>query len=354
MDRFIHKFSAGTVILSLVPGDEKAYLVFNKMKENDFSTEKINPETGEIEIIPFSFVKPAGFGTPFGKEDPEDGGDRIKAALRETLEETGGDVIDRLVSDVSYTEQPNKNSPYSNTVYLANGVGFSGCRPLIADEGTDPKLAGFYKLAKLPKKQAAPEDGQGGVPWEAGIYQAADRRVVATLLQLKPEHLRELGRPNCESADDLALAALDIPYKNLFSIFTIRMFLKIKREDILLSRLRQDRGAIRDIRRAQRIGRNLILWFEGKNLTDGLNLLLDRTRLPRAQRHELESFFADQITRAEKRYLLVNDRMLAERLEGEYDEHTVVETEGGMKPGQVDWEADYVKEWLGENASKSS
>ena len=309
-------YSAGTVILSLVPGEEKVVLVFNNANQEmqtvprSFLTKKRFQNrlveftnNGDDAIV--TFDQKWGFGTPFGKEELEDGQDRVVTALRETWEETGTSVEDKIIPSISYTEQPHLWSPYSNTVFLVNGRGFSFNRSKITDILTEKRLCGFYSLAGLPfyqQPRTKKEAKHYKIIHEAGIYQAAVRRIVAILLQLNKELLAELGRPDKDNADDLVYLVLrQTRYCNFFSYRMLKMFVQLKREDIALGRLKNEKGEINNPRLAEEIGRNIVLWFSGDTLDQALEALVGRAgpRLLSGKRN-IESYLAERLERNPK------------------------------------------------------
>lgn len=366
-------YSAGTVILSLVPGEEKVVLVFNKANQEmqtvpqSFLSQKrfanrlveMNDSGGAI----VTFDQMWGFGTPFGKEEPEDNNERVATALRETLEETGTSVKGRVISSISYTEQPHLWSPYSNTVFLVNGLGFSFTRSKVTDPLTEKRLCGFYSLANLPFHQqprTQKEAKHYKITHEAGIYQACWRRIVAILLQLNKELLAELGRPDKDNAEDLAQLVLqDTRYCSFFSHRTLKMAVQLKREDIILGRLKNEKGEINNPYLAEEIGRNVILWFSGDTLDQALEALLNRAgpRLLQGKRN-LESYLAVRLKRKEeKKYSVFADK---QESSGDSDEKEwaeaysddelenpeVTPTTTVSKPKPRREAPDYIRAWL--------
>lgn len=328
-------YSAGTIILSLVPGDERVALVLNKksvevqvvpkefLKKRRYRDSLV--EECETDAI-VSFIQPDGFGSPFGKEEPEDGRDRKITAAREGEEETGSPVRDRIFQDVSYTEQPNYWSAYFNIVFLANGVGFSFRKEAMCDPFVDPRYSAMWKLRRLPipRRRWNERDDQHEkrssrkrmpVPLEKGIgiYQAALRRIIAILLQLRREHLEELGRPGAENAEDLAgVVVKQIPYRNFFSHRMLKMLSSLGRLDIAVGRLKEDKGVIYNPELAAQMASNLILWLPYKPndaeglLNQALQTLVERCD-PRI-RSGIGQFMVDRLERREKAYLVSLDK----------------------------------------------
>lgn len=366
-------YSAGTVILSLAPGEEKVVLVFNNANQEmqtvpkSFLTQKrftnrLVELTDSGDAI-VTFDQKWGFGTPFGKEEPEDNNDRVITALRETLEETGTSVQDKIIPAISYTEQPHPWSPYSNTVFLVTGLGFSFTRAKITDPLTEKRLCGFYSLADLPFHQqprTQKEAKHYKITHEAGIYQAAVRRIVATLLQLNKELLAELGRPDKDNAEDLVQLVLgQTRYCNFFSHRMLKMAVQLKREDIILGRLKNEKGEINNPYLAEEIGRNVILWFSGDTLDQALEALINRAgpRLLGGKRN-LESYLVERLIRKEKKYLVSTDKQESGGNSGEkewaeaysddeLEESKIVPTTAVSKPQPRRETPDYIRAWLG-------
>lgn len=366
-------YSAGTVVLSLVPGEEKAVLVFNKANEEMQTVPKAFlakkrfanrlVETTDSGDAIVTFDQKSGFGTPFGKEEPEDGQDRVVTALRETMEETGSSVEDRIIPSISYTEQPHLWSPYSNTVFLVNGLGFSFTRSKITDVLTEKRLCGFYSLASLPfhqKPRTKKEAKHYKITHEAGIYQAAVRRIVAALLQLNKELLSELGRPDKDNAEDLVQLVLEqTRYCNFFSHRMLKMAVQLKREDIILGRLKNEKGEINNPYLAEEIGRNIILWFSGDTLDQALEALVNRAgpRLLKGKRN-LETYLAERLIRKEKKYLVSADKQEGDTSsnekewagafsEDELEEPETAPTIKAPKSKPKRETPDYIRAWLG-------
>ncbi len=326
--------SAGALILSLVPGDERVALV-------------LNIESMEVQVVPkeflakrrykdalveerendavVSFIQGDGWGTPFGKEEPEDGKDRTKTAVREAEEETGTALGNRLIPSIFYSEQPNYWSAYFNIVFLANGVGFSFNQEAIKDENVDAKHSCMWPLRRLPipRKQKSgkgvrkeKDDKRNGLiirGKRVGIYKAALRRIIAILLQLKEEHLAKLGRLGAKNAEDLVqIVVTQITYRDFFSQRTLKMLAGLGRLDVALSRLKNDKGILYNPELAASIGSNLILWLPYKPadpdsmLNEMLKVLLDRCDI--SIRSAMGSFLVDRLERREKEYLVSLDR----------------------------------------------
>lgn len=360
-------YSAGIVILSLQPGQVKVGLVFNNASEE---VKRISPEIFSrfvhhdrvVEVhedgsAVVSFEQAAGFGTPFGKAEPEDEGDTVITALREGLEETGVDLSGRIFPQVSYREDPSAFSYYFNIVYLASGVGFQFNRPGMQDPCVDPKFSGMYPLLKLPyKKRFAGKDGKedDGLP---GIYFAAIRRIVAILLQLsRPENLPllgELGGPKGVETDEIAWLILRrlSPY-NFFSRRTLKMLAALGREDIVFKRM-NFRGKTRDVAIAKVMGRNLIRELSGENMYRALDLLLEKYDSGSEERvGQFEQFLAQQIAKkmATQRSALelAVEARLGEAEEREEDANLAEMDEAvsdSMRPVE-----DYVRVWLAMDA----
>lgn len=369
-------YSAGTVILSLVPGEERLVLVFNKANQEmqtvpqSFLTKKrftnrLVEMTDSGDAI-VTFDQKWGFGTPFGKEEPEDNNERSITALRETWEETGTSVEGKIIPSISYTEQPHLWSPYSNTVFPVNGLGFSFNRSRITDPLTEKRLCGFYSLAELPfyqRPRTQKEAKHYKITHEAGIYQAAVRRIVAILLQLNKELLSELGRPDKDNADDLVeLVLRQTHYCNFFSHRMLKMAVQLKREDIILGRLQKERGEINNPYLAEEIGRNVILWFSGDTLDQALEALINRAgpQLLRG-RHNLESYLAKRLIRKEKNYLVSADKQEGDRGSGEKewaeansdDELEIVPTATVSESKPRREAPDYIRAWLGADEART-
>ena len=350
-------YSAGTVILRLTPGEESVALVFNILSQEMMRVPKellsrreykdrVIEMQGEYAIV--SFDQRAGLGTPFGKEEPEDGKNRRKTTERETLEETGNPVSERIIESVSYTEQPNRWEMYSNTVFLANGIGFQFNRSRMRDPNVNPKFSRFYPLLDLPfyrkiDGRRVSKNKQTNKPViGVGTYQAAFRRIIATLLQLDRELLTELDRPNAENADDLVRAIVaKMPFRNVYSPRMIKMFIGQKREDVLLARLEDQKNQINRIDIARLVGKNIVLWLSGDTLEQGLNLLLNRAHQDILHGPEgLESYLGECIARKESSFTATaTDKRLAEMVEDFLDREPV-------EADADDEEDDYTRMWL--------
>ena len=232
-----------------------------------------------------SFDQRTGLSTLFGKGEELDGNyldeeSWIGAALREALEESGRSWDSRIIRSVSYREQPHPSDPYFNVVYLGNAVDFVFNQDNIQDSNIDKKLSGFYPLEKIPmvhdldfdnpenKDQRSNMSAEETL-WLVGTYMAAIRRIVAILLQLRQPTLSELGRPDAENADDLALIVLkQMHYSNLFSKQVMVMLDSFKRVDIAVKILEQDQGLIFSQSLVRQIAKNMILWLDDEQQID--------------------------------------------------------------------------------------
>lgn len=285
-------YSAGSVIFRLKPGEEGVVLVLNidseevkRIRKSELMQAErrhVVEDLGDEVIV--SFDQPGNFGTPFGKGEPSDT-DRLAAACRETLEETGGDITGKIIQHISYTEVPSAWGSYSNTVYLVNGCGFSVKNDRIMDPLVDARFTKFYHLGRLPffkrpkNRHERRERALGrDIRYRAGIYNAAIRRLLAILFQLDRPLLAELGRPGVDSADDLAQMIIKRwAYGAFFARRTLKMLTSFKREDVIIDRLCNDEGKINTLSLAKRIGGNLILTLKDERLLErALETLISR------------------------------------------------------------------------------
>lgn len=347
-------YSAGLIILCLIPGNEEVALVLNKrsmeiqvvplefLKKRRYRDALVEERENDAII---SFIQPDGFGSPFGKEEPEDDKDRKVTAAREGEEETGAPVWDRLIADVSYTEKPNHWSTYSNTVFLADGRGFKFDKANMRDPFVDPAWSDMWKLRQLPiprrrhndrdeqhkerySKRRMPEPVEKGI----GIYQAALRRIIAILLQLNSDHLARLGRPNDKDAEDLVwMVVKQIPYRNFFSHRMLKMLSGLNRMDVAMDRLERDfdkergRGILYHPELTAAIGANMILWLPYKPedpwsmLNRTLQLIHERCHV--SIQSGIDAFLVDRLERREKAYLVSADKDTGL---GDSDEKSVV------------------------------
>lgn len=374
-------YSAGVVILSLVPGEEKIGLVFNiKSPEVKLvpknriraDNEHIVGEDGENYVV--WFMQGSGFGIPFGKAEPEDDGSLVETTKRETLEETGSSIEGRLIEEVSYTERPDLYSAYSNTVFLANGVGFQFRRGNIKDDLTDRSRAGFKKFSELYELFRQPEQEETG----NYLYQAALRRILAILLQMSRGMIWELGGNRATSPADLVrkIIAWDrrrrvggIRYRYLFAHQMVKMACEIKREDVLLERLTDDRFKIKNPRLARTMARNIAVFSSDHMLFPMLLALLGRCDpVVIRGKQGLEKFIEMKIERREKRILRAVDQNNPEEHEpeergcvGGYGKEPVEEdeakpTEKPKKTAQPEelygLPRDVVEQWLAADARR--
>lgn len=347
-------YSAGLIILCLIPGNEEVALVLNKrspevqvvplefLKKRRYKDALVKERENDAII---SFIQPDGFGSPFGKEEPEDNKDRAITAAREGEEETGSPVWDLLITDVSYTEKPNHWSTYSNTVFLADGQGFKFCKENMQDPFVDPAWSGMWKLRQLPiprtrrsdrddqyekryNKKRMTEPVEKGI----GIYQAALRRIIAILLQLNSDHMARLGRPNDKDAEDLVwMVVKQIPYRNFFSHRMLKMLSGLNRMDVAVNRLEQDfdkdrgKGVLYHPELTAQIGANMILWLTYKpedpfsQLNRTLQLIHERCHV--SIQSGIDAFLVDRLERREKAYLVSADKDTGL---GDSDEKSVV------------------------------
>lgn len=330
-------YSAGVILPSLIPEDERVALVLNKrsgevktITKEEFQKrpkkyESVFVEERENDIV-ISFIQPDGFGSPFGKEELEDGKDRLVTAMREAEEETGTPMQDRIFKDLSYTEQPDYRSAYSNTVFGANGMGFAFDKEKMCDPYVDPEHSGMWELRRLPiprrRKERRDNEGskQGGkkrvlspIEKGIGIYQATLRRIIAIHLQLNVGHLSQMGRPGAENAEDLVQMVINqIPYRNFFSPRMLKMLAGLKRLDVAVERLKRDEGVIRNGELAAHISANLILWLPYKPsepeslLNQAMRALYERCD-PQIQ-PGIGSWISVSMERREKVYLVSLDK----------------------------------------------
>lgn len=283
--------SAGSVIFRLKPGEEGVVLVLNIDSEEvkralrsqltQAERKRIIEDLGDEVIV--SFEQPGNFGTPFGKGEADE--NTIETAKRETLEETGSDISNRLIEGVSYKEVPNSWGSYFNIVYLVNGCGFSVKNDRITDPLIDPRFTKFYRLDRLPffkrpkNRHERRERALGrDIRYRAGIYNACLRRLVAILLKLDRPLLAELGRPGSDTAEDLVqMIVRRWTYGAFFSRRTMKMFVGQKREDLIIDRLVSDEGKINTLSLAKKIGGNLVLTLKDEHLLErGLEALIGR------------------------------------------------------------------------------
>lgn len=322
-------YSAGIGGLSLIPREESVALVLNiagkevQLVPKNIATQRRefqnrilrDAEDGENVIVEFD--QPDGYGTMFGKVEDEDENDPVKTALREALEESGMDFTNRVIPTVFHREQPREWSPYYNITFLGNCIGTKFRNDLIQDDFVDKTHSGFFYLFALPlrpkklqDKKNAKKKKQTKSEFHPGMYQAAVRRTTAILLQLDRPLLTELGRPNCDSADDLVRMVLArIRYTNLFSSRMLKMLVGLKREDIILERLRHDKGVLHDgnLHIARHIGSNLVLWLpRGEILDKGLDAFL--SRCDREIRHTMEIFLGERLIRRKSTIAVYEDK----------------------------------------------
>lgn len=354
-------YSAGAMILSLVPGEEKVALVFNKIGEEvktipHAHVARYNEgrviEIRETDAI-VTFTQRAGLGTPFGKEEPEDNGDRVVTSTRETLEETGSPIEDRIIPEISYTEKPDSWSDYFNVVFLADGSGFTFRRKEINDPFVEPRLSGFYPLRSLKllysrkKRGKKRQEKEHGLALQKqGLYQAALRRIMAILIQLDAPLLKTLGRPSAENAEDLIWALVEeIAYYNFFSYRMLKMFTTMQRPDIVLARLKNDKGKIRDHHLARHMGRNLITLMPDALMDEVLEALIARCdpQLLRG-RQDLYVYLGKELQRKETPLQRVMLQHEAEKAEVGTDSEYVFRDERGDKPKEG--LENYAKLWL--------
>lgn len=350
--------SAGSVIFSLVPGEEKVALVFNKIGEEVKTIPREHVarynegrvvEVRETDAI-VTFTQRAGLGTPFGKEEPEDNGYQVITAKRETLEETGSSVENRMIPEISYKEKPDSWSDYFNIVFLADGTGFTFHRKAIDDPFVEPKLSGMYPLRSLallyPWKKKKRGKEQGPTLTKEGIYQAAIRRIAAMLIQLDAPLLRALGRPNAENAEDLLEALMgEVAYYNFFSYRMLKMLTIMQRPDIVLARLKNDKGKVSDQRLARHMGRNLIALMPDTLLDETLEALIARCdlRLLRG-RHDLYVYLGRELQRKETPLQRAMFQHEAEKADdGTDNEYVFRNVPGGKSEKGLE---NYAKIWL--------
>lgn len=354
-------YSAGTVILRLTPGEETVALVFNILSQElqRVPTTLLNRQEFRDRVIEMqgdhaivSFDQRAGLGTPFGKEEPGDEKNRRVTAERETLEETGSLIGDRIIEQISYTEQPNSWSTYSNTVFLANGIGFHFNRPFMCDPNVNARYSGFYPLGRLPYYYYGSGKAHAHhMPiMNVGIYNAALRRLVATLLQLDRPLLRALGRPDADSAEDIVWVVIkDIPYHAFFSHKMFRTVVGLKREDLFLTRLARSRGKITRAETARMVGGHLVHWLSGNQLDEGLKILL-KCADPRilSGPKGLEHFLAEKLLKkeqeSESRRTL--ERMIEEEEEHGFESEPIAADSEEPSEGNLE---DYERLWLSLN-----
>ncbi|MBI2122334.1 MAG: NUDIX hydrolase [Candidatus Sungbacteria bacterium] len=386
----VAKNSCGSIILRLTRGEESMALVFNTFNVEFMYVPVSQLHRAEykdrvIEIIGdqaiVSFDQRTALGMPFGKHedidgDPENPGTWADTAKRETKEETGSPIEDRIYPDIFYKERPNQWSEYFTVAFLANGVGFHYQKDKICDPFIQKDLSKFYRLDQLPIGERVYEKKEGwkkdedadrktgrekhrSVIRDVGTYYAHIRRLFAILLQLRQPILTELGRPDCENADDLVQMVLRrIHYRNLFSQRMIRMLISFNRLDILASRLQNDQGGIKSPDVARRIVENFVLYGEGDVLENSLfavrsrlreNALGDRAfswmdfqKGGELVRGNFDQFVESRKLRKEKKYLRVAD----EKAEMDYPEETLSPAPESGEYVEEDNRPDDEKLWL--------
>jgi len=364
-------YSAGSVIFRLKPGEEGVVLVLNidseeikrvhKSHLTNAERRRVVDDLGDEVIV--SFNQPGNFGTPFGKGEPGDEDSRVNTARRETLEETGRDISDRIIESVSYTEVPSSWGTYSNTVYLVNGCGFSVRSDQIKDPLVDPHYTKFYHLARLPffkrpknRHERNERARRKDIRYRAGIYNAAIRRLIAILLQLNRPLLTELGRTGCDTADDLVQVIIKRwAYGAFFSRRTMKMLISYKREDIILDRLCNEDGKITSFPLAQQIGGNLILAVTDEALLErGLEALIarcDRDVLTGGEEN-LYKFLGMRFERRRSRILSSLDRKVIEAEEEALDRELAEEV-AGVEEEEMNT-ADFEAIWLAAEANQEA
>lgn len=373
-------YSAGIGGFDLTPEKERVALVLNiesdevqlvpekiARRRREYKDNIVRDEQGKeiVTVLPdgefltVKFIQPDGFGTMFGKAEDEDGGDPVITALREGQEESGMELGDRIVRSVSHREKP-QWGPYFNITYLANCVGMEFRNDLIQDEFVSKTHSGFYPLFALPyrkpRKKGAKkkkDSGEDTVQFKAGMYQAATRRIVALLLQLDRSMLAELNRPGCENADDLVKIVLArVRYFNLFSQRMLKMLVGLKREDLILERLKRDNGIIQDPFLAAHIAANLVLWLPQERLDEAVEALLSRcdpklrvwSRRDRKRHVDLEVFLGECLIRRKNTLETYADKQTAVS-----DEKETVEAEEEFYAPE-DHTPNYAKMWLAQEA----
>ena len=371
-------YSAGIVGLDLTPQKERVALVLNiastevqfvpkdiAHRKNEYRDNIVKDARGdevittfpEGEFVTVRFLQPDGFGTMFGKGEEEDGGNPVTTALREALEESGMEMEQRIVSSVSHREEPQPWGRYFNIVYLANCVGAQFRTDLIHDDFVSKAHSGFYPLYALPlrraqkKKDAKRKKKQDNeVPrFKTGMYQAAIRRIVAILLQLDRTLLQDLGRTECDNADDLVRMVLArVRYHSLFSARMLKMLVALKREDLILERLLHDRGIFDEnyTDLARHIGTNIILWLPKASLNEGLETLL--SRCDPGIRDRMEVFLGERLIRRKNTFAVYEDTHAINP-----DEKEVVEEEDTFAP-PADHVPDYARGWLEAEAAENA
>ncbi len=368
-------WSAGIVGLDLTPQEEKVALVLNiaskevqlvpakVAKRRREYKDRIVSDNGDGNLI-VEFDQPDGYGTPFGKVEDEDEGDSVKTALRETLEESGMDLSSRVTPTISHREKPHEWSPYFNIVFLGNCVGVEFKNELIRDEFVNKNRSGFFRLYALPFRQK-PKPKKGGktdsqkiyAKPKPGPYQAAIRRIIAILLQLDRPMLAQLGRPDSDHAEDLVKMVLArVRYFNLFSQRMLKMLVGLKREDIIMERLKHDKGVIQEPRLAGHIGANIVLWLPKICLDEGLDALLARCdpslRLPsrKDNRHfvNMEVFLGECLQRRNSTIETYEDKHAEVP-----DEKTIVEEEDEFAPPE-DHIPSFARMWLDAEAKEAA
>lgn len=367
--------SAGIVGLDLTPEDEKVALVLNiTSKEVQLMPKKIAKrrrdckdhivgDAGDGENVIVEFNQPSGYGTPFGKMEDEDNNDPLATALRETTEESGMNLSERVFREIFHREKPQEWSSYFNIVFLGNCVGIKFRPELIADDFVDKNHSGFYHLFALPfreqpkrkakKRQNNQREKLRAQPKPA-LYQAAIRRGVAILLQLDRNLLTELNRPGCDNADDLVKMVLArVAYFNLFSQRMLKMLTGLKREDLILERLLCDKGTIQNPYLASHIGANIVLWLPKTCLDEGLEALLSRCdptlrvqlRRDRERHVNMEVFLGECLLRRKNTLENYADKQMATP-----DEKEVVEEEDEFTAPE-NHTPNYARMWLSQEAA---
>ncbi|KKU06096.1 MAG: hypothetical protein UX07_C0007G0003 [Parcubacteria group bacterium GW2011_GWA2_45_30] len=411
-------FFACSIPLDLTPSEERVWLVLNKLSV-EYKVELgrtdqnriVTPDANEMlaydsqnEIysiisrdefylpenqrrladvtkthVMVSFDQRTGLGGPGGKSEIEDGKPRlletwVNAATRETIEETLFDLSDRgIYPYIHYMERPHLTNPYFTIAFLLNAHNIKFRKDgKIMDPNVEPKLSRFYRLDSIPiedplnselrsfKKDEEEHGRRKGIIEQVGTYHAALRRIVGILLQLRQPILTELGRPDCENADDLVQMLLRrYDYKHIFSLRMLQTFASLKRMDVIVNHfLKGNNGGIYNRRLASYMIKNLILKIDDEALqNEAMSALQARLRGDLAgdkafswfdlQKNAVHGSFNQLVEyckfRKSRIYLKRQDEQEALAVP---DEDLTVAPESGEYVKEEDRRPDYEKLWL--------